>query len=189
MALILALEKLYDDVLARFTSEAPALADASYFGWREPPRQLVATTRIVWVPGDPAGNAGEVQPPKFPGREPNRPLGTLRELFTVYLTAADPLSALSERAQWKACRSLYDQWYRAVYLAAYGTFAIRSQRWVLDRGAEGRHGGTLVVVADVQSMLPDATITTAPVDTEAHITPALTPSLPGTADPTIVVEP
>jgi hypothetical protein len=166
----LALEKLFDDVVARFTAEGVAVPNT--FGWREPPRHG-PTSRICWVPGDPTGSAGEDAPPKYPGRNP-RPLATLRELFTVYITGADltPNLKESERAQWKATRLLYDVWRRAVYLAAYGTMTIREVRWAVDHN-ERRYGATLIVVSSLEAMIPDTEQTSAPIDTAAHITPKL----------------
>lgn len=181
MAIILALEKLYDDCVARFgqegtfgitpTPQAAAQA-ANHFGWREPTRQLRPLARIEWVPGDPQGDAGQIAGAKYPGRatpDLGRPLATLVERFTVYVHGYDNTAPRNERAQWKATRLLYDAWYRAVYLAAYGTFQIASTRWLTEK-TEQRFGATLQVVCLIESMIPDAVITTAPVDTAADIT-------------------
>jgi hypothetical protein len=51
----LALEDLYNKVVARFTAEGP-IDVLQPFGWREPVRQIPTSQggRIVWTPGDPA---------------------------------------------------------------------------------------------------------------------------------------
>lgn len=160
MAIILSLEKLFDDVEARFTAEGLLRPTGplapSTFGWRQPSRQEIPGSRIVWVPGDDSnGNLGEIAPPKYPGRLPARPLGTLLELFTVYIHGQDASAPESERAQWKATRLLFDAWFRAIYLAAYGTFQITEAAWVIDKN-QRRFGTTIRVLGTVQAMIPDA---------------------------------
>jgi hypothetical protein len=177
MATILALEELYDAVTARFDAEASLFGSVEHtFGWREPVRQLGPEQRIVWSPGDESGNAGADAPPKYPGRlDPGRPLGTLRELFTVYITGYDPPTALdrqrahNERAQWKATRLLYDYWRRCVYLAAVGTFKVESTKWEVSKN-ERRAGACLICVCSIESMIPDLEPTGVPVDTHADVT-------------------
>lgn len=182
MAEILALEKLYTDVLSLFLEEgtfsvdpdpdkaAKQTADANPFGWREPSRQGNRDSRIVWVPGDPSGALGPVEGPKYPGRiDPGRPLATLNELFTVYISAADRTKPISnEFRQWKAARLLFDAWYRAVYLAAHGTFRILSSSWQLGK-IERQYGAAIRVVAAIESMVPDEAPELAPADTGALI--------------------
>jgi hypothetical protein len=160
----LALEKLYSDVVARFTTDATfgttpsaaaAAATANPFGWRQTSRQERPGPRIVWVPGDDrTGNVGEIAPPRYPGRNP-RPLGTLVELFTVYITSQDPTAPENEAAQYKATRLLFDAWYRAVYLAAHGTYTIDSVEWEIEK-TQRRWGAAIRVVGSVQAMIPDA---------------------------------
>jgi hypothetical protein len=170
MATILALEKLYADVVARFGTEGPpGLAAANSFGWRTPPRQGGPNTRIDWVPGDPSGNLGEYAPAKWPGRlDPGRPLATWRELFTVYLHGYDGTAHESELAQYKATRLLLDLWLRAVYLAARGTFGIKSTAWLIEKN-EKRFGATLRVVGVIEGTVPDLAPTLAPPDVDADI--------------------
>jgi hypothetical protein len=183
----LALEKLYNDVVAQFVADAAAETPAGTpphqsFGWREPAKRGDATTqapqmrrRIAWVPGDDAsGDLGASAPARNPGRNP-RPLATLAELVTVYIEAADLTAAENELAQYRAARFLYDAWLRAVYIAARGTFQIRSQRWVDDR-ATRRFGATIRVVLALEAMVPDAPLETAPVDTDALVTTHLEPN-------------
>lgn len=160
-----ALTKLYDDVVARFALED--LDVPNLFGWREPARKVETGNRIVWYPGDPRGDLGELAGARYPGRNP-RSLATLNELFTVEITASDASSPETERSQYLAVRDLFDAWYRAVHLAASGTFKIISNEWVIDK-KERRHGACIRVVASIEAMIPDTEITTAPVDTSASI--------------------
>jgi hypothetical protein len=182
MATILALEDLFDTVVARFGLEATfggvageasavtAANAANKFGWHEPNRLLGPSNHIAWQPGDEGGNAGELKPPKYPGRlDPGRPLGTLTDTFTCYISGFDPNNARSERAQWKATRLLFDAWYRAVYIAAHGTFTIRTVRWQTSKN-EFRFGACLVVTGSVEGMIPDTTPTLAPANVHAAIT-------------------
>lgn len=167
MADTLALEKLFDDVEARFaldgllrSSNPPGPLAPSTFGWREPSRQDIPGPRIRWVPGDDAsGYVGEIAPPKYPGRNP-RPLGTLWEQATVYIHGHDASAPEDERAQWKATRLLFDAWWRAIYLAAYGTFEILRAEWVIDKN-QRRYGTAIRVLVAVQSMIPDSAHRTA----------------------------
>lgn len=152
MAVVLALPLLFDQVEARFADEG---ADVPMtFGWREPGKQKTSPLRIVWVPGDPQGNAGELVAARNPGRLP-RPIGTLAELFHARIEAVDPLSAEDERVQYQACRELFDAWWRAVYLAARGTVALKSLTWDTSK-KERRHGNALVAVCTLEAMVPDA---------------------------------
>lgn len=167
MADTIALEFLYDSVVQRFTDEAAGIS--CYFGWREPPRQLRTVPRIVWRPGDPSGTVGKHLPPQRPGQaNPSRPLGTLQEYFTVEITAADTTALETEIAQWRAVRFVYDAWWRAVYLAAYGNVQIISLSWLTDKN-ERRHGATLRAVGAILSKIPDMQYTSAPVTTGAEI--------------------
>jgi hypothetical protein len=142
------------------------------FGWREPAKRG-ASPRITWVPGDDGSGAlGDVSPARAPGRTPSRPLGTLHELCTVYIEGVDASGLEDERKQYAATRILFDAWYRAVHLAAHGTFEIRSSGWVIET-KERRHGAAIRVVLAIDAMLPDAALTPAPVDTAASVTPYL----------------
>lgn len=170
MAVILALPRLYDAVVARMDADAAAAGDDPVpqdFGWRAPDRRR-GTHRIAWVPGeDQSGALGDLAAARHPGQNP-RPLATLTELFTVYLEAVDKDEPENERKQYQATRELFDAWYRAVYLAAHGTFAIRSANWVIETKVR-RRGACIRVVGSTEAMVPDAPLDTAPVDTEAEI--------------------
>lgn len=151
MAIVLALPRLYDAVVARFAAEGTAVPNL--FGWREPAQKLVNGSRICWVPGDDTGALGDVGPAKYPGRVP-RSIATLLELFTVTIQANDPSSPENERLQYQAVRELFDAWYRAVHLAAYGTFQVVSTEWVTDK-KERRFGAALRVACTIEAMIPD----------------------------------
>lgn len=163
--LTLALEKLYNDVVARFVAEG-TICD-SPFGWRAPAQQQTTLARIAWVPGNPSGGAGKDAPARNPGRNP-RSIGTFLELFTVYISASDPTAAENELAQYKATRLLRDAWHRAVYLAAHGTFTIESEDWITGKN-ERRFGAAMRLVCSIQSMIPDTALQSVPVDTSAVI--------------------
>ena len=165
MADTLALEKLYQDVVARFAAEGTACDN--FFGWRVPAQQVLRA-RIAWVPGDPSGSiVGEESAARNPGRNP-RPIATLRELFQVIISAADLTAPENELLQYKAARLLRDAWHRAAYLAAHGTLKLVSETWIVDKN-ERRFGASIRVVCAIESMVPDEPLETAPVDTSAVI--------------------
>jgi hypothetical protein len=172
----LALEKLYDDVVARWAAEVAVGGTPvpNLFGWREPHRKETRGNRVIWVPGGEDGELGELEPPKQPGRNP-RSLGTLGELFYVDILAADSATdanAENERKQYRAVRLLFDAWWRAVYLAATVRVTIVSSRYLTDHN-QRRYGAGIRAVCSIEAMLPDLTLeemelegATAIVDTE-----------------------
>lgn len=172
MTVVLALETLYDAVRARMDADTLALDPEATpvpqpFGWREPAKRT-GTMRIVWIPGDDeSGDLGELGPARNPGRNP-RPLATLRELFTVYLEAADITAPEDERKQYTATRLLFDAWLRAVHLAARGTYTIESAGWVIEKTTR-RYGAAIRVLATIEAMVPDAPLEVAPTDTRAEV--------------------
>jgi hypothetical protein len=159
------IEVLLASVRARFTAEGTNAEIA--FGWREPEKHALGPNRIIWVPGDPSGALGTTTGARQLGRNP-RPLATLNELFTVWIASADTTAPDNELAQYKAVRVLRDLWYRAVYKAAHGTFAIRSESW-LTNIKERRYGAALRIVFELQAMVPDVAQELAPVDLGADI--------------------
>lgn len=168
MADTLALEKLFDDVAARFTAESTAITQS--FGWRERGKQMVQPAHIDWIPGDDlSGDFGAMQGPVFPGRNP-RPLWAPRELFTCYIQGCDLAAGKrhDERAQWKATRLVFDAWARAIYLAAHGTIEIENTRYIISK-KEARFGVTMRVVGAILNMTPDTEQATAPTDTKARV--------------------
>jgi hypothetical protein len=165
MADTLALEKLYDDVVARFVAEG-TLAEFG-FGWREPAKNVTGATRVVWVPGNRAGVAGKLGPARNPGRNP-RPLATLHEYFHIVISATDIASHEDERTQYRAVRMLRDAVHRAMYLAARGTFQIETEDWLTDR-KERRYGAALIMTCTIEAMVTDEALVGAPVDVHAEI--------------------
>lgn len=167
MAVVLALPRLFDAVVARFTAESTAVANV--FGWRAPDQKETRGPRVAWVPGDDGGALGElVQPKKQALLEQGRPLANLEELFHVVIVSADTTAPENERAQYQALRELFDAWWRAVHLAAHGTVRIVSAEWVIDRKVR-RHGAAIVVTCSIDAVIPDAPYEKAPVDTAAEI--------------------
>lgn len=164
MAIVLALPKLYDDVSERFEEEAPG-AVAFFWGQRESQKHKLAAKRIVFIPSD-EGDLGEIRAPRGPGANPyssgpdftipdiGRPLANLAELFTVRIETYDISNGENERVQYQAVRELYDAWYRAVYLAAHGNFAIVSSE-LDDEYNNRRHGMAIVVVCTILAVIPD----------------------------------
>jgi hypothetical protein len=153
MAVTLALPKLFADVSARVVAAVPGAV--CVFGWREPQKHLTGApaARLVFVPGDSSGSLGEDLPPRHVGRAP-RPIATLGELFQVYVTAYDASAPENELAQYQAARVLFDEWRKAMHLAAHGTFEIQSARWNTDK-SERRYGAEIIVTCSIQSMIPD----------------------------------
>lgn len=156
----LALEQLYDAVVARFAADG-TVADQP-FGRRAHMRQLGDMPRITWAYGDPQGNLGKVGAPRRPGGEPQRSLAMLPELFTCRITgkAGPPYQgddAGRERAQYVATRLLFDAWYRAVYLHAYGMFELVSCKWIFARN-ESQADAALEIVGAIQASIPDEVV-------------------------------
>lgn len=165
----LALEALYIAVKSAIETEYSSDGIEVAFGWRQPSKSQVLTRRIVFVPGDPTGNAGRVGPARDPGRNP-RPLATLHEQFHVVISANDPTAPEVEVAQYRIVRVLRDSVHRAMYRAARGTFAIEREQWDVDLQNERRFGAALVMQCTIQAMVPDSYVAVGvPVETEAHI--------------------
>ncbi len=175
VTVVLTWPRLFDAVEARFALDKTKV-DMS-FGWTTPQKHKTADARIVWVPGD-DGNVGSIGPARHPGGSNQqagqvdpRSLATLGELFTVHVSASDPQFPSNERSQYVASRLLFDAWYRAVYKAAYGTFAVQSLNWITDK-AERRHGSAMVCVCELAAKIPDSPYTTV-TDGEAAIVTSL----------------
>lgn len=158
---VLALEKLYADVVQRFVDEGADVAQP--FGWRAPSEQSGSINRIAWVPGDPSGGAGTFRAAKYPGRLPARPLLTMVERFQVVVSSYDDADPDSEIKQYAATRRLFDAWLRACYLAAHGTFTADAPTWVHVTN-ERRLGAALRCVCSVESMIPDEQAETMPAE-------------------------
>jgi hypothetical protein len=172
----------------RWVQSGPAVP-AFAFGTREPAKRG-DTYRVTFVPGDDAGDAGEVRPARNPGRDP-RPLHTLVETFTVYCEAFDNDASGNpevELLQWKAARLLWDGVIRAIYLSAHGTYEVISTEHMTERSTR-RHAWAMRSVIAIQSMVPDAPsyVITPPSVVQ---TPTLQiPGLPDDSDPPETITP
>jgi len=167
MAVVFALEHLFDSVVQRFADEKTLIENT--FGWKEPSRQSTNPNRIIWVPGDASASLGDLGAARYPGTLPARPLAMLLESFTCLIVGADPQAVQDDRAQYHQARLNYDAWLRAVYLAAVGTFSIKSQSWDMKR-MEGRFGAAIKVVGTIQAVIPDEPFTFAEVGTAGEAT-------------------
>lgn len=166
MAIVFALPRLYEAVLARFANDG--LGDvAQSFGWLAPAEQMRSTKRIVWTPGDDGGNLGAVAAPRYTGGNP-RQLATLVELFTVEISSYDSAAPVNELAQYQGARELYDAWLSAVEYEAHGTYLIISSKWVGGDRAR-RAGAAIRVVLSVRAPIYSAPRLVAPVDTGVAI--------------------
>jgi len=152
MADTLAWEKVYNDVVARFAAESTDIPNV--FGWRKPKHRGAQQNRICWVPGDPSGAAGEVASALSPGGNP-RSIGTLAELFTIYVEGRDATNLENELAQYAATRLIFDAWFRAAYLSVRNLLVVKSTAWMVERTTR-RHGATLRAVCSVAAKIPDA---------------------------------
>ncbi|MCP3886461.1 MAG: hypothetical protein GY700_13525 [Propionibacteriaceae bacterium] len=151
MADTLALEKLYNNVVARFVTDSTNVPNV--FGWRKPANRGAQQNRICWVPGDPSGAAGEVVAAHNPGGNP-RAIGTLIETFTVYVEGRDSSNPENELAQYKAARLIFDSWFRAAYLSVKNLLTVKSTTWMVERTTR-RYGATIRAVCTVQAEIPD----------------------------------
>lgn len=151
MARTLALEHLYDGVAERLAVVDPSI-DVR-FGWREPTKQDDDAKRLIFVPGDNAWNVGTLKGAKYPGRVP-RPVGTLVELFHVYVVAFDATDLDNERLQYAAARHLYDCLFAAVKRVSGVTAQVVGQRWETGK-KEFRRGAAIVVTFTIESMIAE----------------------------------
>lgn len=166
--IIFALPDLFDGVVTRFAAEGTNVPNL--FGWREVPQKIVTGNRIIWVPGDPDGDMGELSigGSVVTSKTNPRTLFNLGELFHVYLVANDPAAPEDERAQYTALRTLYDAWLRAVYLKATGRFEIQSSKWLVGRTAR-RFGNAALITATINAPILDVETPVAPIDTGADV--------------------
>lgn len=167
----LTLPCLYDLVVARFQAESTRIPNL--FGWRKPASKEETGPRIVWVPGDPNGAIGVLSTrkgqPGLGGDAGNpRILGTLGELFTLYVISADPTDPENERKQYAAARELFNAWWRAAFLAANATLKPIALNWIVDK-KERRHGAAMRCVFAIDAPIPDQTLEVVPADAHAAI--------------------
>jgi hypothetical protein len=158
MADKLALINLYDLVTAAYVAESDTTPH--FFGWKQPPRQREARARILWVPGTPEGEIGEITAPKLIHEYPARALANIQEQFHVYIHGFDPDAAPEDdRAHYIAVRFAFDTWFRHVYNSVHGTFSLGRARYNPgSRPQEFRHGATILVGGTIQAVIPDAQV-------------------------------
>jgi hypothetical protein len=138
------------------------------FGWKKPEQQMLRGNRIIWVPGDDdSGDVGEYLPARAPGGNP-RNLARLGERFTVYIVGEDKTQPDNERAQYNATRVLHDAWFRAIYLAAHGTYKLDKPRW-FGEAKERRRGATLRLLGTIDAPLPDVVHDFVAADAHAEV--------------------
>lgn len=170
MAVVFAVERIYDEVSARFA----ALGDTTphVFGRRARAQVIETASRIQWQPGDPSGQLGDLtlgRTSRAATRNP-RPLGTLDELVTVVISGSDATDPESELAQYHATRVLYDRWVACMHAVAHGTFTIESSRWLTDQTLRA-YGAAIEVVFYVAATIHDTTTNaTAPTPVRGLIT-------------------
>lgn len=159
MATVLALELVYEAVVARFDLEAPTVEIR--FGAREVGKAINRgpTARVVFEPGV-DGKAGDYVRARAPGRNP-RPLATLLETATVYCWAYDPTAPRDELAQYRAARLLHDGVIRAIEkamrtaaIANLGAAPFSDPEWV-DPSIEHSSGAEIKFTLTLEAMIPD----------------------------------
>lgn len=171
MADTLALDYLYTTVTAAYTAASDTTPH--YFGWEEPPKQLRQRSRIIWVPGAPSGDVGQIVAPRYPGSFPARPLANLDEIFHVYIHGvATTVDKSLEISHYRTARFMFDTWYGRVYRAVHGTFAITSLQWHPGtEPSEFRRGACILVVGTIQAVIPDIQDSdAAPLNAELDVT-------------------
>jgi hypothetical protein len=184
MAIVFALPALLQAVVDRFAVEgpwlvapviappAPGIPIPNVFGWKKPEQQMLRGNRVIWVPGDDDnGDVGEYLSPRQVGQNP-RSLARLGELFTIYIVGEDKTQPENEIAQYNATRALHDAWFRAVHLAAYGTFKLNKPRW-FGEAKERRRGATMRLVGTIEAPLPDEIHDFVAADAHAEVGVAL----------------
>jgi hypothetical protein len=162
---------LFEGVKAVFAEDG--VNACNEFGWQAPQQQKVSQSRICWVPGDPQGKAGKMSPAQNVGQLPSRTLGTLDELFTIYIQTTFRALPHVELEQYKACRDLFDIFWRALYRASYdigtgGRVQLIDASWDRKRLVR-QDGACLHVLIMAPAMIPDTPATLAPTDTDATL--------------------
>lgn len=152
----LALEHLFERIVAETAERLPDAPPSCVFGWREAAMQInqapAGAARIVLAPGDATGKVGDLASAKLPGRNP-APLATMVELATLNLWAYDP-SDPSELAQWRAARRLHDLVIPIVIRNFGGCWKQVSKQWLRPE-VENPFGAELQVVIAVEALIPD----------------------------------
>lgn len=165
----LALLDLYDAVSARFTADATPCTLA--FGWKARAAQVTGP-RIVMVPGDEGGDAGDIGAASQPGRNP-RPLATWAETFHVVVSGAgDAADPTNERKAYEATRLLADAWFRAAYLHTGVRMRFEGASWLIDR-VTARFSTALVMTFAYEAMIHDVPLTDLEFAPDARITASM----------------
>ena len=140
----MSLPQLFDAVKARL--EAAGVTAEVVFGERQPPQQLNQGTgranRVVFAPGDDAGNLGTYDAPVKPGRAA-RSLWDWMLLARVYVWAYDPSAPEDEIVQWKAVVELHDLVIEAIHAFCSAFYAPTSPKNVA-KPNERRFGKEMV---------------------------------------------
>jgi len=171
-----AVTKLYDDCVSLFAAEETA--GAFYFGWNEPDKQHTENRVVIFVPGDPGGNIGNLLPAKNVGVGLARNLATIDEMLTIIVDAYDPTDAsgpTSERSQYAAARLLFDDVLRAIHLSAHGRYTLRKINWLAEKKVR-RKGAAISILLTVQGTIPDAPSGSVGTGTETRLTVSSTVS-------------
>lgn len=163
------------------------------FGLRTPMAQPGAAglrARLCFVPGDDSGtsDAGKLVPTQSPGQLPTRALATFAEVFTVYVEAVDASTSAarsSDLAQYAACRTLWEAFWRAFHYSAYeepsarvgGRFQLLKAQWLADRRVMPQGACVRLLIA-VPIQFPDQ-----PVDSLSSVAAELGGSV--TQDPDV----
>jgi len=165
---VLAWPDLFDRVVARFAAEGTAVPNV--FGWRAAAVRDGVARRIVWEPGD-DGDVGAIDAARSPGGNP-RSLGTLGEMFAIYVESHDPAAAENERAQYVSARLLFDALWRALYIEAHGVVRLERLAWYGEPKTR-RYGAALRGVFSLQASIPDVAYPVVPADTGALVASSL----------------
>lgn len=190
----LALPALFLAVRAGFSADRSSTPND--FGWREPTRQTKELSgRVMWVPGDPQGEVGELGSAVKPGRTGGRPLATLDEQCTIYFYGADTSNIEDELAQYIAARELFDYWWKIVYHAAQtvgqgGRVTMSKLAWIIEK-KERPHGRVLRGLLLVEAAVRDTPQVYAGVPAVADLNTGLSNDFATitTSDGTVHIEP
>jgi hypothetical protein len=155
MAAELAIDLMFEDLVSNLAADGNTarvlFGQRALTATRSAP--VEAQARVVVVPGDEKGALGEYGPATKPrlgiGASTPRTLGTLKEVFRVYVWAQDRSVADGhpdyERAQYRAARFLHDQVYRAIFNGRVGTVQAQMTKPQLVQGAVERKAGCELV--------------------------------------------
>lgn len=159
----LALEHLFERIVAETAERVPVNPPSCVFGWREAVKQSNqgsgGAARVVLQPGDPTGKVGDLGGAKGPGRNPP-PVATMVELATLFLWAVD-LTDTSDMGQWRAARRLHDLVLPILIRTFQGRWKQLSKEWMRPE-LERRFGAEMKVVISVEAMVPGDVIPEAP---------------------------